>query len=297
MTSCASTSACDTIVGVFTTVATEPDTAAPQAAPGRGAVAIVRRGDCSFVTRAYATSPLRLLNPGNHGDAAWVYTSSFGGGLVDGDEITLDIDVGPEAAAYLSTQSSTKVYRSPRGTTAITRGVVRSHGLLVAAPDPVVLFAGARYCQRQRYDVAPDAGLVVVDCLVSGRRACGERWNFSEYDSLIEVSVDGRPRLHDAVALRAADGDLTVRFGRFNVLASAIVAGGLLRTDIAGVLALASQPVRRRAEQVVTASSLGDDACILRVAGTTTEDVGRTLRELLRFVPVRLADDPWTRKW
>ena len=32
-------------------------------------------------------------------------------------------------------------------------------------------------------------------------------------------------------------------------------------------------------------------------AGTSVEAVGATLRRLLRFVPGRLGDDPWRRKW
>jgi urease accessory protein len=47
----------------------------------------------------------------------------------------------------------------------------------------------------------------------------------------------------------------------------------------------------------VSALPIGDDGCILRVAGVSTEQVGRTLREALRFVPAHLGDDPWTRKW
>jgi urease accessory protein len=296
MTSCATTSACDTISGVLT-ASLPAGTAAAPAAPGTGALAISCHDGRSRVTRAYATSPLRLLNPANHGHSAWIYTSSFGGGLVDGDETTLDIDVGPGAAAYVSTQSSTKVYRSPRGTKAMTRGIVGARGLLVVVPDPVVPFAGARYRQVQRYDVAADAGLVVADAVSCGRRASGERWRFDEYESVIEVRVGGRLRVYDAVALRARDGDLATRCGRFNVLAVAIAAGESLRAEIAGLTALPPQPVSRRPEQVVAVSPLGDDACIVRIAGTTAEAVVGTLRHLLGFVRVRLADDPWTRKW
>jgi urease accessory protein len=279
-----------------TAAAVQPE--ATHAAPGRGAIAVARRDGRSVVTRAYATSPLRLLTPANHGNGAWVYTSSFGGGLVDGDQIHLDVHVGPGATAYLSTQSSTKVYRSPTGTTATIHAVVAAGGLLVVAPDPVVPFAGARYRQVQRFDIGGDAGLVVVDSLHCGRRASGERWCFADYESTVEMSVEGRLRVYDVVALRRSDGNLASRMGRFNVLAMALVAGRALQTETADVLAQASaHPAARRLEQVISASSLGDDACLVRIAGTSAERAGRTLRELLRFVPARLADNPWARKW
>src|SRR5262249_62166635 len=85
--------------------------------------------------------PLKPPTPRNHGHGAWVYTATYGGGLVDGDSVRLSVDVGPGAAALLSTQASTKVYRSTLGTEAQLNAVVDEDGLLVVAPDPVVGFA------------------------------------------------------------------------------------------------------------------------------------------------------------
>lgn len=268
------------------------------AAPGLGRLEVVRSGGRSVVTRAFATSPLRLLTPANHGHAAWTYTSSYGGGFVDGDAVDLAIDVRRGAAAFVSTQSSTKVYRSPRGTSAELHGRVEPDGLLIVAPDPVVCFAGARYRQVQRFHVADNAGLVVIDCLVAGRCARGERWAFDEYRSLLEVTVGDRLLVHDAVALRASDGDLARRLGRFDALAVAVIAGPPFREEAARLVGESTvQPVLRRADQLMTASPLSEDGCILRIAGTSVERVGCTLRDLLRFVPLCLGDDPWTRKW
>lgn len=278
-------------------VDTADSTAAPDVGAGRGRVVVCRRGDRSVVTRSFATSPLRLLHPANHGHAAWIYMSSFGGGLVDGDDVRLGIDVGAGAAAFLSTQSSTKVYRSPRGIRSAVHGTVDRGGLLVVAPDPVVPFAGSRFRQKQRYDLAADAGLVFVDVLVSGRRAAGERWRFVELESLLEVRVDGRLRVYDALSLREADGDLARRFGRFDVIAVALVAGDSLRAEMAHITASVPVSVGSNIDPVAAVSRIDDVACLVRVAGTTTEIVCGALRGMLGFVPSRLGDDPWSRKW
>lgn len=251
-----------------------------------------------MVTSAFATSPLRLLTPANHGHAAWIYTSSYGGGLVDGDAIRVDVQVTAGAAAFLSTQASTKVYRSPHGTSNELRGHVGDDGLLIVAPDPVVCFAGGRYRQVQRFDVAGSGSLAVIDCLLSGRRASGERWAFVEYRSLIEVTLGGRLLVHDATALRADDGDLAGRFGRFDVVAVAVMAGDAFRTDAMRLIAgAAQQPVTRRADQLLAVSPLGEHGCVVRVAGTSVEQVGRALRDHFRCIPALLGDDPWRRKW
>ena len=294
-------------------------------APGRGRLRVARVGDRTAVTHAYAASPLRLLTPRNHGPAAWVFTSTFGGGMVDGDRITLDVDVAPDAMAYLSTQAATKAYKGPRGTVAVLRGRVAPRAVLISMPDPVICFAASRYHQVQQFDVAPEAGLVAVDWMTGGRRAAGERWAFDEYYSRTEVRVGGRLLVYDPVALRARDADLASRLGRFDVLALAVVAGAAFAAEAEQVVSVASaEPVGRRADRLIAVSRLGEPAdpvrpstdvrgapssveggaprpagagCLVRIAGASVEDVGATLRRLLRFVPLRLEDDPWRRKW
>ena len=120
---------------------------------GTGIVRIQRRAQHSVVTRAFATAPLLLLHPRNHGHAAWIYTATYGGGLVDGDAISLDIAVDRGAAAVLATQAATKVYRSPAGTSVQLTAAVGDDAVLVVIPDPVVCFAGASYRQAQQLNI------------------------------------------------------------------------------------------------------------------------------------------------
>ena len=268
------------------------------ARPGSGRVAVERIGGRSVVCRAYATSPLRLLTPKNHGHAAWVYTSSHGGGLVDGDDVAVRASVGAGAAAFLSTQSATKVYRSPRGTRTALDAEVGEDALLVAAPDAVVCFAGSRYRQTQRIALDAGARLVLVDRVTSGRRESGERWRFDEYFSRTVVHLGGRLVVHDATALRASDGPLADRFGRYDVLAVAMVIGRGLEDEATRIDArVRGEPVGRRADRLLAAAPVGDAGCILRLAGRTVEDVDAVLEELLGFVPGLLGDNPWARKW
>ena len=165
---------------------------APPYVPGAGRIEVVRQGRRSVVTRAYAASPLRLLTPRSAGDAAWVFTSSFGGGLVDGDRVALEIDVRGSGAALLSTQASTKVYRSPGGVSTTLRARVEDDGLLVLLPDPVVPFRDSRYVQEQTCDLARGGRLIALDWVSSGRRESGERWAFTDYRARLRVRVDGR---------------------------------------------------------------------------------------------------------
>jgi urease accessory protein len=266
-------------------------------AAGTGFVRFVRSGARTVVSRAYATSPLRLLTPRNHGAGAWVYVASHGGGLVDGDALRLDVGVGSGALALLSTQASTKVYRSPAGTSMDLRAAVDSGGTLVVLPDPVVCFAGATYRQAQCFDLAAGANAIVLEWLTSGRRAAGERWAFDAYRARTTIRRDGRLAVHDALSLCAADGDLPSRLGRFDVIAALMFVGPGLRDRAHRALrAVGQTPIEPRAGVLMSASAIGDDGALVRIAGLSVERVGGVVREVLSFIPAVLGDDPWARR-
>ncbi|MEO7190303.1 MAG: urease accessory protein UreD [Vicinamibacterales bacterium] len=278
--------------------ATDESVAAKRATAGTGLLQVVDVGGRSVVSRAYATSPLRWLMPRNHGHAAWVYSSTFGGGLVDGDALNVQIEVGPAATALLATQASTKIYRSPRGTSSHLQAHVHAGACLVLLPDPVVPFAGARYRQSQQIDVAADASLIVVDWVSSGRVAHGERWLFERLRTSLRVRYDGRLVCHDAVTLDASDGALADRMGRFDVLATVVLMGPRCREAVEAILGAArADGPAPRADLYRAVAPLGASGALVRLAGRSVEQVGHSLRAALQFLPRLVGDDPWARTW
>jgi len=255
----------------------------------------------STVTSAFATSPMKLLTPHSRGRSVWAYTSSFGGGLVAGDETRLDVRLDAGTTCFLGTQASTKVYRNPARQPCghITHARLDANSLLVFAPDPVQAFAESCYTQRQEFHLASGAGLTLVDWFSSGRSACGERWKFSLFDSRNQVFVDSQCVLLDSLKLDPADGPLDAphRTGRFNCMAVLALVGAPLREIAARLLeAISSRPVERRAALVCSASPIREGT-LLRVAGESVEQVGRELHNHLKFLAALLGDDPWARKW
>jgi urease accessory protein len=267
------------------------------AVAGTGALAVVSDGTRSVVTKAFAGSPLRLLMPKNDGSAAWVYTSTFGGGLVGGDRIDLEVEVARDAVCFLSTQASTKVYRSATGAESRLSARVAPGGLLAIVPDPVVCFRASRFRQAQQFDLSPEASLVFVDWVTSGRRASGERWLFHEYTTCVDIRIGGRVLVHDPIALRAAEIDVSARMGRFDVLGLVVMLGPKLSVYAADV---ASQIQRTalgtRADHIESAAPVGD-GYLFRIAGTSFEGVARTVAGWLDCLPHLLGDDPRARKW
>jgi urease accessory protein len=291
--------ACDiTTVSPGSTCPGFSDETIVSARPGTGFLDVARVERRSVVRRAFAASPLRLLTPKNHGTAAWVYASSYGGGLVGGDDLRLTVKVGPEASVFLSSQASTKVYRSRSRASLQLDAEVAAGGQLIVWPDPVICFAGSTYRQQQRVELAGEAGLILVDTLSSGRRTSGERWLFAGYESRLTVRHDGRPILLDALRLSRSEGDLAARMGRFDVLSTVVIAGPRWRDAATrAVAAAAERRVERRADMLMAAAPLQQAGCLLRIAGRSVEQVSGVIRGCLSCISSFLNDDPWARKW
>ncbi len=279
-----------------------PTLTTPHAA-GTAFLTFTRNGPETALTRSFATSPVKVFATRGGRPACWVYAATLGGGLVGGDEIRMTVEVAAGARALLTTQASTKVYRSLRPAGQMISAAVDAGGLLAVVPDPIVCFASADFTQTQTYDLRGDASLVVVDWMTSGRHQAGERWAFSRYESRLTISREARPVFHDAFVLEPDLDSIVERMGRFEVLLTAVLMGPLVGDAASLILHEASQSsIIKDADLIASASrlggsGLGDSGALVRIAGVSVEQVGRVLREYLKFLSPLLGDDPWRRKW
>lgn len=234
--------------------------------------------------------PLRLLCPRAAGNAAWIVTSNLGGGLVDGDAVSLDVTVDDAATCVVTTQASSKVYK---GTThQQTRVRVHGDAAALVVPDAVVPYRDASYVQRTNIELAATSTLVLCDIVTAGRVAYGERWSATRLDTLLSISIAGVCRLHDRVVLA---GDVAMRMRRFEAIATAVLLGPRV-ADLAASQLAALPALARGATRILAGSPLADGA-LFRIAGESIEDVIAATRDLLRNACARLGEDPWSRRW
>ena len=75
------------------------------------------RGKSALIT-CKNIQPLKLLNPGSPAVGCHVVLSSYGGGMVAGDQIWLRVRCQTGTRLLLSTQANTKIFRSVDGAVA-----------------------------------------------------------------------------------------------------------------------------------------------------------------------------------
>jgi urease accessory protein len=250
------------------------------------------------VVERRAASPLRLLCPKNAGDAAWTYTSTLGGGLVDGDDLRLHVDVGAGAGALVATQASTKAYPGEAGVRQTLSATVGEQALLVVLSDPVVLFAGARAETLLDLELAGDATCAAVEALAAGRVATGERWAAARCQTRLRVRRAGLTVLDDALLLDPAHGDVRERMGPFDAWASVVLCGPKVAAAVEDLLTRPRPPHRLSGDlQAIELASPFAGGCLLRIAARSTAILTDRVQGALACVAPLLGDDPFTRRW
>ncbi|KAJ9613481.1 hypothetical protein H2200_003423 [Cladophialophora chaetospira] len=160
--------------------------------------------------------PLKLIAPDPHHSieekhVTVVFLLTYGGGLVGGDKIDLEVGLQDGTRLVLLTQGSTKIFKSA-GRSVISGQTlnvqIASQAALCYLPDPTQPFAESVYEQKQTFYVQPDgtSSLLVLDWVSEGRRARGESWTMWGWKGRNEVRESdeqskGRLLLRDAVML------------------------------------------------------------------------------------------------
>ncbi len=171
----------------------------PYEEPDRSRIEVVQTGGVSRMVVNHSLGPLYIHNPRITGPGCHALLANYGGGLVDGDAVSLEILCREGARLSLGSVGSLQVYSSPaHGTVQRIHGIVESKALVLSIADPVVLHCEAVYKQQQEWHLAPDANLVVAELIIGGRLETGERFSFREYAAEISIYVAEELVLYDS---------------------------------------------------------------------------------------------------
>jgi urease accessory protein len=128
--------------------------------------------------------------------AALVHIHNLSGGVLAGDRLSLDVNVGRGASAQVTSTGATRVYRShPNAQPAqfSTRLHMCRDALLEYLPDPLIPFAGSRYAQHTHIELEEGAGLFWWETIAPGREARGEVFSYDALQLSFHLQAAGSP--------------------------------------------------------------------------------------------------------
>jgi urease accessory protein len=156
------------------------------------------------------------------------HVHNVSGGILDTDSLDWRIDVAPGAQAQVTSTGATRVYRSRTPESVASQRAaltVGENAYLEYLPDQLILFAGSRFNQSMRVNLAPGASLILWDRIAPGREASGELFRYESLASAFELMAEAEPiaieRWTIAPLLRRADA--VPRLGQFRHFASCYI--------------------------------------------------------------------------
>jgi urease accessory protein len=195
---------------------------------------IERRGPRSVLAHAQHVGPLRVQRAfyPEGDDVCHLYVLHPPGGIASADMLQIDVQVGPAAAALLTTPGAGKLYRS-RGVFAelSQRLSIASGARLEWFPQETIAFAGAEARLCTRIELAPDAVYAGWEILCLGRPACGERFLRGHLVNELSLHIDGDLRFMERAEFVGDDPVLSEAWGLAGapVLGTFIIAQPSLR--------------------------------------------------------------------
>ena len=155
-----------------------------------------RRGEATQLAHRRHLGPLRVQKPFHPEgpDTCHVLVLHPPAGIAGGDHLELDVAVGDDARALLTTPGAGKWYRSA-GPQAVQRvgSRVAPGGVAEWLPQESILFPGMNGRLSTAVDLAAGARFIGIDTLCLGRRASGEGFATGSLRLACDIDYEGRP--------------------------------------------------------------------------------------------------------
>ncbi len=149
------------------------------------------RGVNRTVVRRSHTGPLAIQRPFYpEDDVAHVYILHPPGGVVGGDQLTMDIRCGEGASGLLTTPGATKYYRSNGQCAHVSQLLSCSGGSLEWFPQENILFSGAEVDIRTSINLQETAAVAWWDVNCFGRDVGGEPFKSGAVTNTVNLFID-----------------------------------------------------------------------------------------------------------
>ncbi len=262
---------------------------------GELALTVRPRNGRSVAVQQFHRGALRVLRPiylDTSGQVTYVIVNP-GGAYLDRDRYRIDVAVEDGADLMLTTQSATKVYRTPEDR-AVQQATIRlgQDSRLEYLPDQLIAYRGSRYRQDTRIQMEPTASLTMSEVVTPGWSPAGTPFRYDELHLRTLVTMDGRPVALDNLVLTPGAAGMS----RVGLLEGHTHVGSLLvvspRVDEAAVDMARGHVSTRAGHLVGGVTALSVPGLVLRVLGGSTQEVDELIRAVVDELRARWFGQP-----
>lgn len=257
-------------------------------APPRGELRlrITERAGRSVASRQFHEGALRVLRPhylDQSGQVCYVMVNP-GGAYLGADLFLIEVEVEDGADLLLTTQSATKIYRTPESFAEQRMTLRLGEGArLELVPDQLIAYRQASYRQVSHISLRPTSCLVMAEVITPGWSPDGAAFRYEELRLRNEIRVEtgqGSKLLAlDNLLIRPPLGDVTGMgfMEGYSHLGSLIVVDPRVNQELADQLDRTARDYEACSGVSLTISVAGTTGLVMRSLSNST----RELNELL----------------
>jgi len=158
--------------------------------------------------------------------ACLVHLNNVSGGVLGGDELMLEVQVGTGAKVQLTSTGATRIYRGDAPSKVSTRISLAENSVLEYLPDALIPYAGSGLDQSTVVEMGDGSTLFWWEIVAPGREAAGEIFEYRSLWLRSELISAGVPFALDGMRLQPERGplDSPARMGDARYMATLYVA-------------------------------------------------------------------------
>ncbi len=246
-----------------------------------------RQREDTVLAESFSRMPFRVMPAfyAGSGRCAYVYVVNPAPGLLGGDDVQVEIELGPGAHAFISGPSATKILKGDGSPAVQATHVTLAQGAtLEFVPPYVIPFAGASYVQKTVVRMEETSTCLLLDWFTTGRISRGESLAFDAYDSLTEIYSGGGAVVRDRFVLRPKEEDYRAlgRLESYDVSASMYLVHN--RPEVSQVLVQSVREAADDAALLCGASAVDPGRIVVRMMGRSVPPVQRAVAGVLGIV-------------
>ena len=159
----------------------------------------------------YFQGAFKVMRPIYHDESGQVcyYLLNPGGGYLDGDRYQMKISLEKQAKLTLTTQSATKIYKTPnKHAYQESEFNLKEGSYLEYIPDPLIGYQDARYKQKNVIHMERGCTLLYSDIITPGWSPEGEKFSYDTLQLINEIYMEDELVVFDHIKLNPAEQNM-----------------------------------------------------------------------------------------
>lgn len=240
----------------------------------------------SVITSSISHNPIKILNPNSHSSSCHAVFSNYGAGLLQGDDVSIDIDIKKESRCFIGSQAFTRVLKNNinQDTRQNIHGSIDDDALLIFYTEPVVMQQQSRFAQYQTWDITQKSNFILIEAWLCGRKACDERFQYDKLYNELNIKFDHKIAYIDRFEFKPGEQNPYQKglFGQYDAQLNIYGFGEIGSKSIAALSPFLTEEKADNKQSLIAIHDINNTGKLFRGLYKEEQDLYNTIHSLMQ---------------